>query len=319
MQQTLSIEGMAVDVLRQGRWMPAVADVSFGLDSGRMAALVGESGAGKTLVARAIAGTLPASARAQGRVELSGVRLDDLPRAPRREITARRIGYVFQEPLTALDPVVRVGDQLLEALRIDGRSAGEGLELMQAVGFTRPEVVLRRYPHELSGGMCARFAVALALARSPDVLIADEPTSALDGSAARALAALFRELCRRRGLAVLFVTHDLALASDTADEILVMYAGRLVERGPCEAVFRRPSHPYSQALRACMADLTPASRRPPFATLPGRVPPPGERLGARCDFSDRCHEVFDRCREKTPPEFPAGSVRSRCFLHEGRT
>ena len=273
-----------------------VDDFSLELQAGRVHAVVGESGSGKTLSALAVLGLLPEGATTRGSASRSGVNLLTADAPLRRQ----GLAMVLQEPLSALNPVLSVGDQLIETLVVHG--AGGGLHalavsLLQEVGIPAGEDRLHMYPHQLSGGQRQRVSIACALAASPEVLIADEPTTALDASMRGVILSLLRELARERGLAVWLITHDLHAVRGASDDVTVMYAGRVVEQGPTEQVLEAPRHPYTAALLLS----NPAGAKPgvPLPALPGSVPLASEVIPG-CRFHPRCPRVFERCRVERP-------------------
>jgi oligopeptide/dipeptide ABC transporter ATP-binding protein len=275
-------------------------------------ALVGESGSGKTLTALSLLRLLPGDARQSGTVRLDGQPLEGLDATALRALRGRRIAYVPQEPLTALDPLFRVGAQLAETRRAHAAPAHGADELARMVGLDGVPDLWRRFPHELSGGQRQRVAIALALAHGPDLLIADEATTALDVTVQQEILALLRRLCDAEGRALLFVSHDLALVAELCGRVLVMYAGRLVEDGPAALLLQRPAHPYSAALLGA----TPELGRPdkPLTVLAGEPPAPGARLPG-CRFAPRCPRAQPECRAAEPPLRPLGDGRLvRCLF-----
>jgi oligopeptide/dipeptide ABC transporter ATP-binding protein len=285
--------------------VPAVDGVSLSIEPGRTLGLVGESGCGKSVTAMSVlrlvaapgviesgrillaaAGTGPGAGSAAGAVDL--VRL---PERDLRGIRGGRIGMIFQEPMTSLNPVFTIGDQVAEVVRLHrGASRAEAraraLEMLRLVRLADPEQRLDEYPHQLSGGMRQRVMIAMALACEPDLVIADEPTTALDVTIQAQILDLLADLRRRLGTAILLITHDLGVVAETCDEVAVMYAGRIVERGPATAIFARPLHPYTIGLLAAKPDPT-APRGGPLRTIPGMVPPP-QQFPAGCRFHPRC-------------------------------
>jgi peptide/nickel transport system permease protein len=287
---------------------PVIEDVSLHIGRGESVGLVGESGSGKTITALAVLGLLPPSARVRsGRVLLGG---QDLIRLSERElgrVRGTQVAYVSQEPMVALDPCFTVGSQLVEPLRLHsgaGRTASRAraLELLRLVGIPRPEAVARSHPHQLSGGMAQRVAIALALTGEPDLLVADEPTTALDVTVQAEILDLLHSLQGELGMSLLLVTHDLAVVADLCDRVAVMYAGEIVELGAAEEVLLRPAHPYTRALLD--ATPRPAAGRP-LRIVEGSVPGPGRRA-AWCRFADRCGHVTDTCRSGPVPLLPPG-------------
>ena len=241
-------------VVRIGR-RPVLADVDLDLPAGQVTGLVGESGSGKSMTALAVIGLLPEGATATGRVTLDGQNLLDLPETALNDLRGRRIGMIFQEPMTALNPLMTIGDQVAEVLRqhhgMDRRAAlSVAARRLARVGLPQPRFPLTLFPHELSGGQRQRVAIAMAIADAPDLLIADEPTTALDVTTQAQILDLLKGLVRDEGMALLLITHDLAVVAGTADQVAVMQFGRIVEAGPTEALFRTQAHPYTRALFA---------------------------------------------------------------------
>ena len=282
----------------------AVDGVSLSVGAGEMLAIVGESGAGKTMLVKSILGIEPATASCAGTVFLGGTDLRSLDAEARRRHRGRDIGTVLQDPTTSLDPVMRVGWQVAEPARIHcGLSRAEArahaVDLMRSVGISDPTRRFRSYPHELSGGQLQRIAIALALSCGPRLLIADEPTSSLDVVVQRQILDLLDELRRTRGLAVLMITHDLAVATSRADRVAVMYAGRVVEAGSAGSLARWCAVPYTAGLFGAAPRVSAPSHQP-LAAMPGMPPAPGaSRRG--CAFAPRCASALDRCRAEAPP------------------
>ncbi|CAB1129248.1 dipeptide ABC transporter (ATP-binding subunit) [Candidatus Hydrogenisulfobacillus filiaventi] len=297
----------------------AVVDgVSFHLRAGEVLALVGESGAGKSTLALALLRLLPEPpARIeQGVVAFRGRDLLRLDRRALRQVRGRQAAVIFQDPLSALNPAYRAGDQVAEMLRVHGRlgrraASGRAVALLEEAGLPDARAVAVRYPHQLSGGMRQRVLIAMALACRPRLLIADEPTAALDVTVQAGILALFRRVAEG-GTAVLFISHDLGVVAQVADRIGVLYAGRLVETGPAGLLLRDPRHPYTQALLAAVPR--------PDGPRPGASPPlpdPGPPAGG-CAFAPRCPRAGPRCRAVPPPAFAAGPGRTvRCWAAGG--
>lgn len=294
----------------------AVAGVDLSLCPGETLALLGESGSGKSVTLRALMRLHPKSTRFGGSVVVDG---RDVLAMSERELSGYRgkiVSMIFQDPGLALDPVYRLGDQIVEAvMRHEHVSSGQGraraLDLFRRVQIPSPERRLENYPHEMSGGMRQRAMIALALACRPKVLLADEPTTALDATVQIQVLLLLRELQRELGLAVIFVTHDIGVAVEVADRIAVMYAGRIVETGPCADVIRRPLHPYTQGLLASRTDHS-AVRGSRLQAIPGS-PPDLMHLPAGCAFGPRCNLVMDRCRQTQPAPVYSGNRFATCF------
>jgi peptide/nickel transport system ATP-binding protein len=305
-----------------GRRFHPVDGVSFSLDRGETLALVGESGCGKSLTSLALLRLVPAP----GRVDPGSViRLGDtdvlaLEGEALRRIRGKRIGMIFQDPMTSLNPVFTVGDQIAEGvlahLRVSKAEARERARaLLQEVGIPDPAARLEAYPHQLSGGMRQRVMIAIALSAEPEILVADEPTTALDVTVQAQILETLDELRRRRGMAVLLITHDLGIVAGRADRVAVMYAGQIVEEAPTAALFARPSHPYTQGLFASVPRITgPVQRLTPIR---GTVPSP-TAWPAGCRFRPRCPQAFEK--SELPPELlPVGpGHRMRCWLAEGQ-
>ena len=301
--------------------LPAVRDVSLTLPHGHITCLVGESGCGKSLTARAILRLTPDNAQLDGEIILDGQDVLRLPQRDMRSIRGRRVGMVFQEPMTSLNPVLRVGEQVAEPLRLhmgmsrtDARS--EAIALLTEVGIPSPESRYDDYPHQLSGGMRQRVMIAMALSCGPDLLLADEPTTALDATIQGQILRLIRARSQDRGMAVLLITHDLGVAAQMAHAVGVMYAGRLAEYAPASELFAQPLHPYAQGLlhAAPSARSRGLDRLP---TIPGSVPSL-RSMPAGCPFHPRCPQVMPLCHEKMPPFFDLGGQRKvACWLHNG--
>jgi oligopeptide/dipeptide ABC transporter ATP-binding protein len=303
--------------LADGREAPAVADVSFTLPRGRTLGLVGESGSGKSVTALSIVRLVSPPGRiVGGRVSLGDRDLLKLDEAEIRSIRGRRIGFVFQEPMVALDPVYTIGAQIAETLQVHDLARGAAatrrvIDLLDAVHIPDPARRAREYPHQLSGGLRQRAMLALALAAEPDILVADEPTTALDVTVQAEILDLLRDLRRRFSLSVLLITHDLGVVAEMADEVAVMYAGRIVEQGPVERVFAEPLHPYTRALFGSIPGVHTGGG---LTAIPGTVPalgkwPPG------CAFAPRCPHRFEACDRL--PDLLAVHVEhhTRCFLY----
>ena len=282
----------------------ALRGVSFSLARGDTVGLIGESGCGKSITALALMGLLPDGARSSGSIRFDGQELTTLPEAQLCRIRGDRIGMVFQEPMTALNPLHTVGRQIGESLRLHKGLSGaaaraEALRLLQRVQLPQAAQRLDAHPHQLSGGQRQRVVIAIALACGPDLLVADEPTTALDVTIQREVLDLIAELVREDGMGLLLISHDLGVMADTVQRMLVMYGGTVVESGPTAEVFRRLAHPYSRGLFAARPRLG-LARGTRLATIPGRVPEL-VNMPAGCPFADRCPLVVDDCRAAPPP------------------
>jgi len=314
----LEVQNLIVEFPNRRGTLRALDDVSFSIAPGEILGVVGESGAGKSLTGASIIGLLEPPGRvAGGRIVLEGQRIDDLPHAQMRHIRGRRIGAIFQDPLTSLNPLYTVGQQLVETIRthlsLDAAQArARAIELLQDTGIPAAEQRIDHYPHQFSGGMRQRVVIALALAAEPQLIVADEPTTALDVSIQAQIIQLLKSICKSRGAAVMLITHDMGVIAETCDRVAVMYAGRIAEIGPVHEVINHPAHPYTAGLMASIPDMD--SERERLAQIDGAMPrlnaiPPG------CAFNPRCPHAFERCRVERPDLMPAGATRAACWLH----
>jgi oligopeptide/dipeptide ABC transporter ATP-binding protein len=306
-----------------GTLYPAVDGVSFDVASGECLAIVGESGCGKTLLARALVNLPPERARVAGSVKLAGRELLELSDAGWRGIRGREIGFVFQEPASAFDPVAKVGAQIGEAVRLHRSLARRAVrqavrDLLAEVGFPDPDRGLDEYAHRLSGGLRQRAFLAMALAAGPKVLIADEPTTALDATVAAQVMELLQRLRRDRGLTLLLITHDLGLVARHADRALVLYAGRVAEESATAGLFGEPRHPYTQGLLASAPRVGSEGARASgirFQAIAGLVPDLPGRPPSACGFAPRCPQRFAPCELSVPPLIDREGRRVSCFLY----
>ncbi len=297
----------------------ALDDISFTIAPGEVLGVVGESGAGKSLTGAAIIGLLEPPGRiASGEIHLDGERIDRMRPAELRRIRGRRIGAVFQDPLTTLDPLLPIGRQLTETMQThlkltDREARARAKNWLEEVGIPAAAERIGGYPHEFSGGQRQRMVIALALCAEPALLVADEPTTALDVSIQAQIILLLQRLARERGTAVMLITHDMGVIAETADRVAVMYAGRIVEIGPVADIVQAPAHPYTAGLMASIPSLTHRVAR--LAQIDGAMPrldaiPPG------CAFNPRCGRVFAKCRIARPDLLPAGATRAACWLQD---
>jgi oligopeptide/dipeptide ABC transporter ATP-binding protein len=297
----LEIRDLVIEFGPADRVVRVVDGVSLQVRSGETVALVGESGSGKTLTALAVARLLPSGARiAGGEIKLGGEDLRRMSPRELRRVRGGRVAYVFQEPASALNPAMRVGDQVMEVLRLHRREAATAAEVVQSltdVGLAAPAERARDYPHQLSGGMQQRVMIAMALASRPRLLIADEPTTALDVTIQAQILDLLRDLRRRYGMSILLITHHLGIVAEFADRVAVMYAGQVVEQGRTEPLLARPRHPYTRALLNAVPRLGGRGRR--LEGIPGQVPAAGG-WPEGCRFHPRCGLVRDDCRRRLP-------------------
>jgi peptide/nickel transport system ATP-binding protein len=279
----------------------AVDGISFTLQAGRTLGLVGESGCGKSVTAAALLRLLPSSAQISGAVDFEGVALLQLPEGRMRSVRGAGIGLIFQEPVSSLNPIFPLGSQIAEVVRVHqriGRRAAwnTALDLLRAVQIRSPERVARQYPHQVSGGMAQRVAIALALAGQPRLLIADEPTTALDTTVQAEILTLLRRLRQEHGMAMLLITHDLDVVAEMAEDVAVMYTGKIVEQGPLRRVFQAPLHPYTAGLLACRPRLGCSGR---LASIEGVVPP-ATHWPQGCRFRERCPFRDEQCLQEPP-------------------
>ncbi|HHV07831.1 MAG TPA: ABC transporter ATP-binding protein [Firmicutes bacterium] len=311
----LTVENLAVHFPSRRGTVKAVNDVSFSLDAGEILGLVGESGCGKSMTLLSLMGLVPYPGQiAGGKINFQGQNLLELSNSDLRRIRGRQIAMIFQDPLTTLNPVFKVGEQVAEALRVhqilepekkglfsrssSGAIKEEVLKLMQDVGIPAPEQRFDEYPHQFSGGMQQRAIIAIALSCRPQLLLADEPTTALDVTVQAQIMDLLRQINQREGTGIILVTHNLALAAEFCRRLAVMYAGELMELGPAEAVITEPLHPYTKGLLRSLPYLVPKGS--PLTPIPGNVPDLAQ-LPAGCPFSPRCDVADHVCLEKEPP------------------
>jgi peptide/nickel transport system ATP-binding protein len=314
----LSVRDLRVEFATRKGPLTALDGVSFDIAPGEVLGVVGESGAGKSLTGLAIIGLLDPPGRISGgEIFLDGERIDNMPPERMRDVRGRRIGIIFQDPMTSLNPLLRIGDQLTETILahkpVGRREARErAIAWLGEVGISSPEKRIDGYPHEFSGGMRQRAVIALALCAEPVLVIADEPTTALDVSVQAQIISVLKNLTRRHGAAVMLITHDMGVIAETADRVAVMYAGRIAEIGEIHLMVRDPLHPYTQGLMAAIPTLDAGARR--LAQIPGAMP----RLSAMpagCAFTPRCPKAFERCHTR-PPLMAVGDRGAACWLYD---
>lgn len=314
----LDVQNLTVEFPTRRGVLRALDQVSFSIDTGEILGVVGESGAGKSLTGAAIVGLLERPGRiAGGEIRLDGKRIDNLAPEPLRRIRGRRIGTIFQDPLTTLNPLYTIGRQLTETMQThmrlsDAEARRKAIAWLDRVGIPAAAHRIDAYPHEFSGGQRQRVVIALALCAEPALVIADEPTTALDVSIQAQIITLLKDLTRDHGTAVMLVTHDMGVIAETADRVAVMYAGRIAEIGPVGAVIRHPAHPYTDGLMASIPSLEHRVNR--LRQIDGAMPrldalPPG------CRFHPRCPRTFDRCMDEQPDLLDAGATQAACWLH----
>lgn len=314
----LNVKNLVLGVVRRGRASTVIVDdVSFDIAAGELFGIVGESGSGKSLTLRAIAGLLPGGVEIiSGSVEYKGRDFTSMTSAERRALMGPEIAMIFQDPMMALNPVIRVGDQIAEGprrhLRLSKKEAMDlAISMMAKTGIPDPVRRARAYPHELSGGLRQRIMTAMALSCTPRILLCDEPTTALDVTLQRQVLALLKEMCATTGTALVFVTHDLAVVNETCREVAVMYAGRIVESGPVKALLKDPRHPYTKGLLDSAPDFDQPERM--LKSIPGFPPDPADRP-VGCSFAARCEFVQPHCLASSPELEEVGPDRlSACF------
>jgi peptide/nickel transport system ATP-binding protein len=313
----LEVSGLTLEFATRRGTLRALDGVSFSIGRGEVLGVVGESGAGKSLTGSAIIGLVERPGRiTSGEVHLNGTRIDNLPPTALRAIRGRKIGMIFQDPLTSLNPVFRIGDQLIETIQTHtgmnrSEARARAIALLNEVGIPAPENRIDAYPHEFSGGMRQRVVIALALSVEPDLVIADEPTTALDVSVQAQIITLLKRLCRTRGTSVMLITHDMGVIAETADRVAVMYAGRIAEIGPVRDVIKAPHHPYAAGLMGAIPALDHRTRR--LTQINGSMPrldaiPPG------CAFAPRCQLAFARCFTERPELQSTQTGAAACWL-----
>ena len=314
----LKVEHLRIEFDTRRGILVAVDDISFDVTPGEVFGIVGESGAGKSLTGQAIIGLLEPPGRiGAGRIALNGQRIDQLPYNQMRRIRGKKIGMIFQDPLTSLNPLYTIGKQLVETILTHSpmspqQARQHTIKLLDAVGIPAAEKRIDHYPHQLSGGMRQRVVIALALCVNPSLIIADEPTTALDVSIQAQIIALLKRLCKENDTAVILITHDMGVIAEISDRVAVMYAGRLVEVGNVRDVVKNPKHPYSQGLMGSIPSLHHKTEK--LVQIEGAMPrlteiPPG------CPFNPRCPSAFDRCRKERPDLLNTEPTSAACWLY----
>jgi peptide/nickel transport system ATP-binding protein len=315
----LQVQDLVVEFPGRRGTLRALDHISFDIAPGEILGVVGESGAGKSLTGAAIIGLLEPPGRiVSGRILLEGERIDNLPFERMRHIRGRKIGAIFQDPLTSLNPLYTIGRQLVETIQahlpVNGAEARHrAIKLLEDTGIPGAAERIDHFPHQFSGGMRQRVVIALALAAEPKLIVADEPTTALDVSIQAQIIQLLKRVCRDRGAAVMLITHDMGVIAETCDRVAVMYAGRVAEIGPVREVIHQPAHPYTMGLMAAIPDITVDRER--LNQIDGAMPrlnaiPPG------CAYNPRCPRAFERCTRERPDLLHAGATRAACWLHD---
>ncbi|MHA1165475.1 MAG: ABC transporter ATP-binding protein [Alphaproteobacteria bacterium] len=314
----LEVENLRVEFPTRRGTLLAIDDVSLHIDEGEVLGVVGESGAGKSLTGASIIGLLEPPGRiAAGQIRLEGERIDTLPYEKMRHIRGKKIGAIFQDPLTSLNPLYTVGHQLVETIQVhtdlnDTQALDRAVELLTEVGIPAAGRRIGSYPHEFSGGMRQRVVIALALCVNPRLIIADEPTTALDVSIQAQIIALLKKLCREHKTAIMLITHDMGVIAETADRVAVMYAGRIAEVGPVKNVIKQPKHPYTVGLMGAIPIVGHDVER--LTQIDGSMPRLTD-IPAGCSFNPRCPKVFERCFTDRPDLTHAGKTNAACWLY----
>ncbi|NML48395.1 ABC transporter ATP-binding protein [Ramlibacter sp. G-1-2-2] len=315
----LQVQNLVVEFPTRRGTLRALDDISFEIAPGEVLGVVGESGAGKSLTGASIIGLLEPPGRvASGQILLEGQRIDHLPHDKMRHIRGRKIGAIFQDPLTSLNPLYTIGRQLVETIQAHlpvnaAEARRRAISLLEDTGIPAAAQRIDHYPHQFSGGMRQRVVIALALAAEPKLIVADEPTTALDVSIQAQIIQLLKRICRDRGAAVMLITHDMGVIAETCDRVAVMYAGRIAEIGPVHEVINQPAHPYTLGLMASIPDMETDRER--LNQIDGAMP----RLNAiprGCAYNPRCPRAFERCAQQRPDLLNAGATRAACWLHD---
>ncbi len=326
MTALLEVKGLSVEFdLKDGTVSRVINDLDFSLTAGQTLGIVGESGCGKSMTALAIMGLvpMPPGRVAEGVIALAGENLLGASESRLREVRGNDVSMIFQEPMTSLNPVYTIGDQIGETVRLhqglSRRDARErAIDMLRAVSIPAPEKRVDEYPHQLSGGMRQRVMIAMALACQPQVLIADEPTTALDVTVQAQIFDLLKELQEQTSSAIILITHDMGAIAEMAQRVVVMYAGRKVEEALVDEMLTNPKHPYTRGLIACVPHLEadPGEERKVLTEIPGVVPSVAELGRGGCPFAPRCAEAMDRCHEEMPPEIIAAhDHKVACWIH----
>lgn len=319
MSQVLEIRQLSVEFSTRRGVLKALDEVSFSIGAGEVVGVVGESGAGKSLTGAAIIGLLEPPGRVSGgEILLEGQRIDNLTDDQMRTIRGRKIGAIFQDPLTSLNPLYTVGQQLVETITshlslTPSQARNRAVELLESTGIPAAKERIDHYPHQFSGGMRQRVVIALALAAEPKLIVADEPTTALDVSIQAQIIELLKRLCKDHGTAVMLITHDMGVIAETANRVVVMYAGRVAEIGSVRDVIHDPKHPYTAGLMGSIPSIAHSSER--LVQIDGSMP----RLNAiptGCAFHPRCTKTIDVCSRQRPELMRAGSSQAACWLCE---
>ncbi len=316
----LNVEGLRTSFFTDDGELSIVNNIDFHVNSGEILGIVGESGCGKSITSMSIMGLIPAqTGKVDGQILFKGENLTLASERRMRQIRGNEIAMIFQEPMTSLNPVFTIGEQLLEAIKIHRklpkRQAKEHvIEMLKLVGLPRPEELLNEYPHQLSGGMRQRVMIAMAMICNPELLIADEPTTALDVTIQAQILDLMKALNKETDTAIIMITHDLGVIAEMCSRVMVMYAGYIVEETDVRTIFKNPKHPYTVGLIQSVPDIR--HKKDQLYTIKGNVPKPGS-IQAGCHFAPRCEHAFDRCFAQTPDLLKISNVHKvKCWLYE---
>lgn len=317
----LEVNQLTTSFFTEDGIIPAVDNVSFHINKGEILGVVGESGCGKSVTSLSIMGLVPnpPGKIVSGEILLNGEDLTKLPEKRMRQIRGNDVAMIFQEPMTSLNPVYTIGNQLVEAIRLHQKinkkqARNRAIEIMKHVGLPRAEELIDDYPHQLSGGMRQRVMIAMAMVCEPKLLIADEPTTALDVTIQAQILRLMKKLNENHQTAIMLITHDLGVVAEVCKRVVVMYAGKIVEEGDVESIYENPKHPYTIGLIKSVPDVN--KKIDKLYSIPGNVPKPGS-IKQGCSFAARCEFAMNRCFTETPPLLDSGQGQSvRCFLHE---
>ncbi|EPZ48223.1 MULTISPECIES: ABC transporter ATP-binding protein [Alicyclobacillus] len=320
LQNVLEVKDLQIEFKVDEQYYKAVQGVNFHIAPGETLGLVGESGCGKSVTSMSVMRLLKDPTKVSGQIMYQGRDLLKLTENQMRQVRGNEIGMIFQEPMTSLNPVHKIGRQIGETLLLHrgmsaSRARKESIEMLKRVGIPRAEQIVDEYPHQLSGGMRQRVMIAIAMACNPSLLIADEPTTALDVTIQAQILELMKQLAKENGTSILLITHDLGVVAETCDRVAVMYAGRIVEEGPVRKIFKNPQHPYTRGLLNSIPKLTGERKR--LEPIEGNVPSL-RNMPDGCRFAPRCPFAMDKCVAHNPDLFEVeDGHRSRCFLQEG--
>ncbi|KGP90973.1 peptide ABC transporter ATP-binding protein [Pontibacillus chungwhensis BH030062] len=319
-QDILHVQGLRTSFFTDNGIVPAVDHIDFTIHKGEVLGIVGESGCGKSVTSLSIMGLLPQAGRiVDGEILFQGESLTKATEKRMRSIRGNEIAMIFQEPMTSLNPLFKIGNQLTEAIHTHQSCSKEkarkrSVEMLELVGLPRAEQLLNDYPHQLSGGMRQRVMIAMSMICEPQLLIADEPTTALDVTIQKQILQLMKELNKKLHTSIMMITHDLGVVAEVCDRVVVMYAGKIVEEAPVRTIFKHALHPYTKGLLASVPDIR--SKKDRLQSIPGNVPKPGS-IDKGCRFAERCEHAMERCFTEDPPLYKAEENQQvRCFLYD---